>query len=70
MSKPSEKPQRTAPPLTVDPNQAYSMPEAAAIRRECRAQTYKAIKAGKLLTFKRGRRRYCMGAELIAKVQS
>ena len=62
--------QKIAPPLTVDPNQAYSMDEVAAIRRECRAQTYKAINAGKLNTFKRGRRRLCMGSELIAKVQS
>ncbi len=56
-----------APPLTVDPNQDYSIAEAAAIRRESRASTYKVIKAGGLATFKRGRRRLVNGAELIRR---
>ena len=59
--------QKVAPPLSVDPNKDYSISEAAAIRRESRAQTYKMIKAGKLATFKRGRRRLVSGKELIAR---
>lgn len=58
---------KVAPPLTVDANQDYSVAEAAAIRRECRAQIYKAIKAGTLITFKRGKRRLVNGAELIRR---
>ena len=58
---------KITPPVTVDPNQDYSIPEAAAIRRECRAMTYKAIKAGTLATFKRGKRRLVNGAELIRR---
>ena len=58
-----------APPLTVDPNQDYSIAEAAAIRRCSRAQVYKDVKADppRLLTFKRGRRRLVTGAELIRR---
>jgi hypothetical protein len=67
MSKSIEKPPRVVPPLVIDPNQDYSIAEAAAIRRECRAQVYKAITAGTLATFKRGRRRLVSGKELIVR---
>jgi hypothetical protein len=59
--------QKVAPPLTVDANQDYSIDEAAAIRRECRASVYKAIRRGTLVSFKRGRRRLVSGAELIRR---
>ncbi len=60
-----EKKPRITPPLFIDANQPYSMDEVAAIRRESRASTYKAIKAGTLKVFKRGKRTLCLGAELI-----
>jgi hypothetical protein len=69
MPKEKEKPQRIVAPVVIDPNQDFSVDEAAAIRRCCRAQIYKDLKAKppRLVAFKRGRRTYISGAELIRR---
>jgi hypothetical protein len=65
MPKEKSKPQRATPPLEVDPNQYYSIAETSAILRQCRAQTYKDFHADRLVGFKKGRRTYVLGKEII-----
>ena len=56
------------PPQFIDEAQPYSIPEVCAIKRQCRAQTYKDLAAGRLVSFKKGRRRYCLGSAIIASI--
>jgi hypothetical protein len=56
----------SAPPV-IDPAQRYSLNESAAILRVGIAQVFRDAKAGKLVTFKDGRRTYVSGAELIRR---
>jgi len=58
---------RLLPPVLIDPNQRYSIPEANAILRQSRAKTYLDIGAGKLHVVKDGARRYIHGTELIRR---
>ena len=51
----------------VDPNQRYTIPEASAYLKQCRAKTYKDMDAGKLESFKDGSRRYIPGSAIIAR---
>lgn len=52
---------------TLDPRQRYSINEAAALLRVCRAQVYRDIAAGRLESFTDGRRRYVPGRAIIAR---
>ena len=54
-------------PPVIDPAQRYSLPEVAAILRLGIAQVYRDIKAGRLKTFKDGRRTYAAGVELLRR---
>jgi hypothetical protein len=53
------------PPVTVDPNQRYALPEAAAILRISRSQLYEDIAEDRIRIIKAGRRTYIHGSELI-----
>jgi hypothetical protein len=53
------------PPL--DPRQRYSINEASALLRQCRAKTYRDIAAGKIESFKDGSRRYIPGRAIIER---
>lgn len=57
--------ENTIPPL--DPRQRYSVNEASALLRQCRAKTYKDIAADRLESFKDGRRTYITGRSIIAR---
>jgi len=59
--------QKLIPPVTVDSNQRYAIPEAAAILRISRAQLYEDIADGRIRVFKEGRRTYIHGSTLIAR---
>ena len=52
---------------SLDHQQRYSVLEAAALLRQCRAKVYKDIAAGKLEAFKDGRRTYITGRSIIAR---
>ena len=56
---------QTLPPL--DPRQRYSINETSALLRQCRAQTYKDIAAGRIEAFKDGRRTYVSGRSIIER---
>jgi hypothetical protein len=58
---------KVAPPIFIDPNQRYSINEATAALRQCRAQTYKDIKKGGLRIIRAGKRVYVPGTELIRR---
>ena len=53
---------QSLPPL--DLNQRYTIPEASAYLRQCRAKTYKDIKAGNLRIIKDARRTYVPGTAI------
>ena len=53
------------PPL--DLNQRYTINETNAYLRQCRAKTYKDIKAGKLTVIKDGKRTYVSGRVIAAR---
>ena len=57
----------TSPPVTIDPQQRYSLAEGFAALRISPAQGFKEIKAGKIKVFKEGRRTFVAGAELIRR---
>jgi len=56
---------RIPPPITIDPNQRYSLPESFAALRVSEAKGYRKIADGELRTFKDGTRTFVTGAELI-----
>jgi hypothetical protein len=62
---PQKKP--VAIPATIDRNQRYSLPECFAILRLSAAQGFREIRAGRLITFRDGKRSYATGAELIRR---
>lgn len=49
----------------IDPNGRYEIPEIAWYSKQSRAQTFKDIAAGKIETYKVGKRRYAHGQALI-----
>jgi hypothetical protein len=51
----------------LDALQRYSVNEASALLRECRAKVYQDIAAGRLEAFKDGRRTYVTGRSIIAR---
>ena len=53
------------PPL--DPRQRYTIPEACAYLRKCRASLYADIKAGDIRVIKEGRRTYVPGSEIASR---
>jgi hypothetical protein len=63
---------KITPPAVVDSHQRYSIPEAAAILRQSRAQTYKDIARDPrdvrtLRVYKEGARTFIHGSELIRR---
>lgn len=61
-------PKRKLPaPALVDPNQRYTMPEAAAILRQSLAKTYLDVRRGELRILKDGSRTYAPGSELVRR---
>jgi hypothetical protein len=56
---------QSLPPL--DSQQRYSISEASALLRQCRAKTYKDIAAGRIEAFKDGSRTYITGRSIIAR---
>jgi hypothetical protein len=51
----------------LDSAQRYSINEASALLRQCRAKTYQDIAADRLEAFKDGRRTYVTGRSIIAR---
>ena len=51
-------------PTQLDPLQRYSVPEASALLRQCRAKTYQDIQAGRIRVIKDGKRTYIPGSEI------
>jgi hypothetical protein len=58
---------KTLPLPTLDSRQRYSILEASALLRQCRAKTYKDIAAELLESFKDGRRTYVTGRSILAR---
>ena len=56
-----------APPVVIDRRQRYSILEACALLRLSRSWVFKEIRAGRIETFKEGRRTYISGATLIKR---
>jgi excisionase family DNA binding protein len=55
------------PPVLIDVQQRYAIPEVCALLRLSRAYVYKEIRAGRLHTIKDGRRSFCSGAEILRR---
>jgi hypothetical protein len=51
----------------LDSSQRYSINEASALLRQCRAKTYKDIATDRLEVFKDGRRTYVTGRSILAR---
>src|SRR4051812_4930406 len=72
-SKPTGRTKRAAPsaerranrPALIDPNQFYSVEEAAAAFDKCRVAVYREIASGTLRAVKEGSRTKILGAEII-----
>jgi excisionase family DNA binding protein len=60
-------PKIPAPPVVIDANQRYSVPEACALLRLSRSWVFKEIRSGRLRVFKDGRRTYVHGTTLIER---
>jgi hypothetical protein len=60
---------KITPPPTVDPAQRYSIPEAAAILRQSRAQLYIDIRERRVRVIHDRSRTYVHGAELIRRAR-
>jgi hypothetical protein len=54
-------------PGFVDPNQRFSLTEAAALLRQSESQTYVDMKAGNLRVIREGRRTYVPGTEIVRR---
>jgi hypothetical protein len=69
MSRSSTKREKPAviPPLVIDPNQRYSLPESWAVLRCSESQGFKEMREGKLAVIREGQRTYVHGSELIRR---
>jgi hypothetical protein len=59
--------QKVIPPVVVDGQQRYAIPEAAALLRQSRAKLYEDIAADRIHVIKDGRRTYVHGSEIIRR---